>query len=234
MGINGFFKWLKKQFPLCLSNDKRIYSHCNTLFIDLCQPTIEALPLVENKMKKIPEEEQIQNYLNISVKKIKKIFLTVNPHDTIFAFLDGSSPAIKFQRKRERYFKSEYVENYAIDPTEYTLNDVNLFRDRLIHTISGHLWKKNQLHSIFSFDNDLIVLALQFFDEHFLVLKDFNTIVDISILRDLFLYQMIQKDLFFIEENSEENLNLISQTLFPVVHELLNKIPIEIKKKTNY
>ncbi|KAK8885955.1 5'-3' exoribonuclease 1 [Tritrichomonas musculus] len=49
-------------------------------------------------------------------------------------------------------------------------------------------WKPNQNHFIFSGDNDLIFLALQFVDENFYIIKPFNEgTISISVIRDYFL-----------------------------------------------
>lgn len=51
-------------------------------------------------------------------------------------------------------------------------------------------WIPNQNHFIFSGDNDLIILALQFMDENFYVIKPNGSIISISIVRDYLLKQI--------------------------------------------
>lgn len=62
----------------------------------------------------------------------------------------------------------------------------NFFRD----SKKSPEWKPNQNHFIFSGDNDLIILALQFTDENFYVIKPNGSIISISIVRDYLLKQV--------------------------------------------
>lgn len=263
MGIPGFFKWLINTFPECLLKDKKSFSRCNTLFIDLCQISFRSSEFVEKKYKTSSPEEQMNFFLSDLVTRVNNTILTINPTDTIFAFFDGSNPAIKFQRQRERWFKREHIDNYVIDPTEYKLSDNNTDRDefqikkldeffeQITHNCKylrakrilfstfyapgeaehkyldvfrdfkrQQFWRPNQLHTIFTTDNDLIFLALQFLDEHFLIIRDFNNIIDISILRDLLLYQIFQ------DQNLYQGENRIT-----VAHDLVSHIPVDFQQQ---
>ena len=246
MGIKGFFKWLCHEFPECIIHDKNVYSHCQTLFIDVFQLRFKSFDFIQKKMKDKSPKEQIQYVVTNLKKLLKNVILTINPHEQIFVFHDGPSPAIKFQRQRERCFKSEHIDNYIIDSTEYKLSDINIDTNELVNEAlfeffqemthnckylrakeifyssfyapgeaehkyfeifrdqkKSSKWRLNQLHTIYSTDNDLILLPLQFLDEHFLVIRDENTIVDISIFRDLLLFELFHKNITFSMHNDQ-------------------------------
>lgn len=137
MVIIGFDKWLNQNFPEISSKMQRNSVQCSTLYIDAFQFYFNAL------YKSSDSKEFIGKYL----RSIKNVILSINPSDTIFVFLDGPSPAIKFQKLRERWFSKCHIDDFEIDSSEYVLEEIEDDEE------SGHEALEGYLKKIINYDN---------------------------------------------------------------------------------
>lgn len=137
MVIQVLIKWINKNFPECSAKTERNSIHCNTLFVDAFQLYFNALENSDD------EKAFISKYLGA----VKNSIISNNPSDTIFVFLDGPCPAIRFQKLRERWFVSSHIEGFTINPNEFVLEESQSNED------GAHASLEKYLKRLINYDN---------------------------------------------------------------------------------
>lgn len=113
MVIQFLIKWINRNFSECATKTERNATQCDTLFIDAFQLYFNALESSED------HDTFVRKYLG----SVRNSVLSSNPSQTIFIFLDGPCPAIRFQKLRERWFASCHIDGFEIDNDDFELDE---------------------------------------------------------------------------------------------------------------
>ena len=118
MGIPGFFKFIKKDYPKCISDSKDFKQKIDFLYFDI------------NGIIHNSKHKNIKIMFAKIKKKFESIIDVVNPN-FIFIAIDGVAPMAKITQQRARRFRNLTPQNdfdgNAITPGTKFMNELNFF-----------------------------------------------------------------------------------------------------------
>lgn len=205
MGIPGFFKFVQKDYPYCISKSKDFKVNIDILYFDLNGIIHNS----KNKNIKIM-------FANI-IKKIESIIFLINPK-VVFIAIDGVPPMAKITQQRARRFKAPKSTDFdgnSITPGTKFMNNLNIFLREYIknkpnfifsgsdepgegeHKIMVHIRQlRNEKIMIHGSDADLIMLGLVSHKQNVFIFRDAE---DSLIINIRFFKTLIKKDLLINE-----------------------------------
>lgn len=211
MGIPGFFKFIKKDYPKCISDSKDFKQKIDFLYFDI------------NGIIHNSKHKNIKIMFAKIKKKFESIIDVVNPN-FIFIAIDGVAPMAKITQQRARRFRNLTPQNdfdgNAITPGTKFMNELNFFFKEYIkdkknfffsgsdtpgegeHKIMVHLRTlKNEKIMIYGSDADLIMLGIISHKQNVFIFREAE---ESHIINIRFFKNLIKSDLLINESYDYE------------------------------